>query len=401
MTVAVFNDRFSLNVGDGLLAVCLERELGHLLPTESVQTIDIDGKAHFPSPDRTIDKSASTLRQAIIASLPQSFKREIIGAKVNWRLRREIRKVGQPRVFVIGGGHLINGTGSYFPLRLRALARIARSRGVPMFVHSVGVTDPATWEPAIARSLTETFDSNPDLLFVSVRDTLSAQYWRRAFPRSVPPEICLDPGLLTRKTFGAAPARRGAAIRIGVGVISRRVAQRLATGPNAIHSTRRFYLELCRSLVRRGSQPCLFTNGDPEDHAEMEQVFQAAQGDGELRPIVSAGDRPTDERSLVDTLARFDGLVAHRMHATIAAYSLGIPTVGLAWDRKLESFFRLVKRERYFIADPKAAPDIVAERMEEAVHSGIAECERREVVRAAEGGVRTLARHVGCAEVIR
>ena len=396
MTVLVFNDRFSPNVGDGLLAACLEHELRGQLAGESVHTIDVDGKVDFPAPHEPAVPAASP-RQIVSSALPEPLRSEVSALGVGRRLRRITGPVAEARAYVIGGGHLINGSGLYFPLRLRTLARLARTRGASLFVHSVGVTDPGRWRPSAARWLREAFDGNPDLRFVSVRDPLSARYWAQAFPNSPAPEVCPDPGLLTRKAFGAS--RSGEDAHVGVGVIADHTATALATGPEAVRPTPRFYLELCRALVRRGRRPCLFTNGDPEDHEALGHILAQAQQDTTLRGQVEHAPRPTDERRLVATIGRFGGLVAHRMHATIAAYSLGIPAVGLAWDRKLESFFRSVKRERYFIADPRISPQSVAERVDEACRSGIPEEDRRRAVAAAEEGVSLLADRLRAAEL--
>lgn len=396
MTVLVFNDRFSPNVGDGLLAACFENELREQLAGESVHTIDVDGKVDFPSPTESLLPAAGR-RQLVSSALPEPLRSEVSALRIGRRLRRITAPVSDARAYVIGGGHLINGTGLYFPLRLRTLARLARARGGSLFVHSVGVTDPRRWRRSAARWLCEAFDGNADLRFVSVRDPLSAHYWAQAFPNSPAPEVCPDPGLLTRKVFGAS--RGGEDASVGVGVIADHTAAALATGPDTVRPNSRFYLELCRALARRGLRPCLFTNGDPEDHAALERIFVQAREDSELRGHVEHASRPTNERRLVATIGRFGGVVAHRMHATIAAYSLGIPAVGLAWDRKLESFFRSVKRERYFIADSRVSPQSVAERLEEACRSGIPENDRRDAVAAAEEGVGLLAAELRAAEL--
>lgn len=39
--------------------------------------------------------------------------------------------------------------------------------------------------------------------------------------------------------------------------------------------------------------------------------------------------------------------MAHRLHANIVAYGLNIPSIGMNWDKKVESFFELTGRKRY------------------------------------------------------
>jgi polysaccharide pyruvyl transferase WcaK-like protein len=66
--------------------------------------------------------------------------------------------------------------------------------------------------------------------------------------------------------------------------------------------------------------------------------------------ITNAFATPTE---MVAFISGCDVVVAHRMHACIAAHSFGIPTVGLRWDVKLDSFFAVAGRTEY-MADPAA-----------------------------------------------
>ena len=59
-----------------------------------------------------------------------------------------------------------------------------------------------------------------------------------------------------------------------------------------------------------------------------------------------------DPGELAHAIARFDCVLAHRLHACIVAYSYRIPAVGFAWDRKLDSFFAQCDRSR-FMTDPR------------------------------------------------
>ncbi|MNF57022.1 Polysaccharide pyruvyl transferase [compost metagenome] len=60
-------------------------------------------------------------------------------------------------------------------------------------------------------------------------------------------------------------------------------------------------------------------------------------------------DKPKTPSDLVNTINRYDLIVAHRLHANIIAYSLGITSIGLRWDTKLHSFFKSINREHLFI----------------------------------------------------
>jgi polysaccharide pyruvyl transferase WcaK-like protein len=90
----------------------------------------------------------------------------------------------------------------------------------------------------------------------------------------------------------------------------------------------------------------LFTNGSPEDRdflAAIEPQLKAAVPNGGIT-VVPPFDRPADLAAFVSGQ---DLILAHRLHACIAAYSYAIPQLGFAWDIKLNSFLESVGRGEY------------------------------------------------------
>ena len=81
--------------------------------------------------------------------------------------------------------------------------------------------------------------------------------------------------------------------------------------------------------------------------------------------------RAVEPRELVAQISGFRAIVAHRLHASIIAYSLGIPSVGLVWDKKVRAFGIMTGRERFFIDPTAVTPDHVFETLEEAMSIGL------------------------------
>ena len=48
--------------------------------------------------------------------------------------------------------------------------------------------------------------------------------------------------------------------------------------------------------------------------------------------------RPTRPDKLVELISSFESIVAFRLHASIAAFILGVPSVALSWDDKVRQF---------------------------------------------------------------
>ncbi|MBU6190739.1 MAG: hypothetical protein KGR68_15590 [Betaproteobacteria bacterium] len=90
--------------------------------------------------------------------------------------------------------------------------------------------------------------------------------------------------------------------------------------------------------------------------------------------------------------------MAHRMHACVAAHSFAIPTIGLRWDVKLDSFFALAGRGAY-IADTASlqgraltalARRAVAEWVDRAALEGLIASTRGDIVRMAAALARAM-----------
>ncbi len=80
------------------------------------------------------------------------------------------------------------------------------------------------------------------------------------------------------------------------------------------------------------------------------------------------------------------------MHAVIAAFSYAVPTIALAWERKLEPFMHSVGRSRYFshLFDLNGRAYVAL--AEIAAAEGVDERQRCQIIREAHLGVTKLLR---------
>lgn len=393
----IFNDRFSSNLGDGVIAECLEAGLRRRLPGAALHTIDLGGRAgHAPDSAARYRSGGGRLRDAWF-NAPAFAHRAVAWYRVERRFRASVveRSAGADG-FVVGGGQLITGNGIFFPHRLATIATVARERHIPLFVHAVGVSDPAGWQDEAAAHLERAFGSGPPLPWVAVRDRMSAVHWSRAFGGGAP-GIARDPGLLAGEVYADVvrkAARRAGAREIGVGVISPHVVDWFGGGPaEAVRPSLDFFTEVGARLLESGYRPVYFTNGSGEDEAVLEALAEhVAHRRPELRSQAWFVRRAASPSELVALIAGLDGLIAHRLHANIVAYALGIPHVGLGWDAKLASFFRSVGREHYLLGPGGRAGADAARLIGEAMREGIAPDARADIVADAWNGVEALAR---------
>jgi polysaccharide pyruvyl transferase WcaK-like protein len=95
---------------------------------------------------------------------------------------------------------------------------------------------------------------------------------------------------------------------------------------------------LGKTLLVMGYTPLYFTNGSPVDEVILASIKNDFVG---VVKVIFA-DRPMVPEDLVKTIVRCEKIIAYRLHACIVATSLGVPAIGLAWDKKLSSYFESI-----------------------------------------------------------
>ncbi len=355
--IALLNVKYSPNLGDGLLSECLEAELARtfqtIAPGTQVFSIDLAGRRAYPA----IAPSRRAVLIAVLEALPAAFRRLAtriaLAALVQLRLRRHVRvRLAGCDAVVLGGGNLLTDADLNFPMKIAgALGQAARLR-LPVAVYGVGAN--RQWSEA-GRRLFGSALGAAKLAHAAVRDARSQSAWRDLLvPQGVRPAVLSgDPGLLASCHFPRPPLPFDAPLA-GLCVTAPMALRYHATGPAAAHGTDEraaldaWYGVAARALVDAGFRVALFTNGSPED-----RDYLAAMGPAWIlaaKGPVTMTNPFADPAEMIRFIAGCQLIVAHRMHACIAAHSFAIPTIGLRWDVKLDSFFALAGRGTY-IAD--------------------------------------------------
>ena len=344
--VVLFNVKYSPNLGDGLLSECLERELALSLPGCEVVSVDLAGRTAYPSAAGKTRAAALALLERCPAALRRIAARAMLEVLLATRLRRRYRKgLAGADAVVVGGGNLLTDSDLNFPMKIAgALAEAARL-SLPVAVYAAGVSP--QWSPTGTRLFAGAL-ARSRLVWASVRDRRSQEGWSAHLGSRVrAAELVVDPGVLASRHYPGGAKANGAR-PVGL-CVTDPLAVRYHSGAACAASLDAWYPAALRSLVQHGFEVALFTNGSPEDrdylHGRFHEWIRHARG-----PVTLARsfETPAD---LAGFVSGCDAVVGHRMHACIAAYSFGVPAVGLRWDVKLDSFFELAGRSAHML-DP-------------------------------------------------
>ena len=266
---------------------------------------------------------------------------------------------------IIGGGQLLSDVGLNFSLKIHHCLAEAKDVGSRAAIFAVGVSHP--WSPTGKRQFLSAFQSI-DLDYVAVRDQRSQARWADHIQGTKLPTagLCRDPGLLAADTYAhvlrdaAEACQRPADGQplVGVGVIHPNTLSHHGThhvtGADAIH----FWHMLGRHLQTAGYRIQFFTNGAADDEAFLIRLLQAAPTD--LAASAERLPRPLTPDGLIANIQPMQAVIAHRLHATIVAYALKIPPVGLGWDAKVPAFFESIGRGAFAVDGAPPDPAQVA-----------------------------------------
>ncbi len=268
-------------------------------------------------------------------------------------------------VIVFGGAPLFNYSYQLFYLRTIKTLELAQEYGVPVLFSSIGV---------------EAFDAtNPRS--VALRDALALPCVRQITTRddieslrnyvegtSIPIAHVADPAVFADVVFGAPPVKKtSASTRPRIGLVVTRAG---IFKDNGIHfperAQRAFWREVIATLDARGYDYKLMTTGHFSDEVFLDSFIKA-----EGIPLSKAAVAINSPEELSAELSACQGIIAYRLHASITAFSYGIPSIGLSWNFKVPYFYASVGLAHRALPHERWDADEVVSALERAIEEGV------------------------------
>ena len=332
---------------------------------------------------------------SIMERMPLAFRRVLVPAAISALVRHRLqphwqRELASCDTAVIGGGALLADADQNFPIKISRVLDLCAERQIPVAISHVGVT--RHWSEA-GRTRFMAALARVRLAWLGVRDHNSVRHFVDEFgTRMGTPELTLDPGLLCRETYGApeapAPAPDAPAPKkLGLCLTHPLVLRLHGEGRVDDQFFRDWLVAVVERACDRGFEVSLFTNGSPEDEDFADEIAQLIGP----RPEVQRQPRFITPGELARFIATLDCLVAHRLHACIAAYSYRVPAIGFSWDRKLDSFFELMNRGDYVVDLRSTSPGSLLTLIDKALDNPIDEAEHKAIIDECRHGIERLA----------
>ncbi len=383
MRIRILNVKYSPNIGDGFLNECIETYLKSIDPGLDIESIDLAARQYYG------DGGDRNNKIKLLSRLPMAIRRLAVRVvlpvygQVFWR-PHYAKFLAEADVVLVGGGNLLADIDLNFPSKLDwALAEVRR-RKIPVIVYGVGASLP--WSRRGAALFERAFGlATPVAVFV--RDEPSKAVWdsmllqasgRRA-------NVVRDPGLLAAAVWSPTP-RSTARPTAALGIMSHTALAYHTTTTLSEGALAEWFLAAAAALIQLGYDLTLFSNGSPEDTRYLMRLKPQLMALS--APVtITILKKPSDLAALASSA---DVLIAHRMHAVIAAYAYGTPAISLAWDGKVAAFAKSVGREQWHMDPAVASADAVVEAADRTRRAGVAVAEHARAIAETGQGVRRL-----------
>ena len=368
IVVRNFNVKYSPNLGDGLLAECLEYGIVSLGASAHSSSIDLAARGKYG--DAMAGRGTI---MAVLDALPKRLRNLVVRLPLAIQSARKWGPAYRDGLrgadaVAIGGGNLITDIDLNFSTKLSlAIAETARA-DLPAAIYACGMG--GDWTATGLRQCRKAF-SSPNLRAVFLRDVESIALWDELMAPHTgkKAQLARDPGLIASDLYPAKPRLEGGRPIAGLGIMSPIAIRYHSDQAMQDDALAQWYIELARALISDGFQVHVFTNGSPEDViycAKLHDALRSIGGEEDIQFVTQ-----TTPEGLCANIAAFDVVIAYRMHAIIAAYSYGIPAIALAWDRKLQSFMTSVERQEWMVDPDMTDPQACAQRVRVAVREGL------------------------------
>lgn len=149
----------------------------------------------------------------------------------------------------------------------------------------------------------------------------------------------------------------------GVNVIDPHIYERYKEEVFSPQQVECLYIEIIKELERKGKKWVLYSNG-----MECDYVFGKKIIDRLKLPEEKLLPKPTEILEYLKQIEKFQVIFGARLHADISAYSMGIPVVGLLWDKKLKYFGNQIGCGDLFIHAEQLNGNYIVSKMEEAIN---------------------------------
>lgn len=219
---------------------------------------------------------------------------------------------------IFAGGQMFM---DYFVFPIEILMKFFKKRNIPVIFHACGAKkiENRNLEKRLEKILLLNIVRS-----ISIRDDINlvnTRYLKSSIKKAIK---TFDTALCTNEYFNVNKAHKESIVGLGVMNCDRFKSEKQIT----------FWINLIDELDKRKIKWQLFCNGSEADY-EMLKIIVDRKNLNKDQYL----KRPKTAQDLVHLISNFNKIISFRLHSHIIAASMGIPTIGISWENKVNQFF--------------------------------------------------------------
>lgn len=347
MRILLIGERYSDNLGDQVLCQIVEHQLKHEFEDSEIVFLDISGRKEniqdTVKKELSLKNRFSFIKYKIIEFITHlGIDLEYFVFKSFFPSKKQFITIDSSHfdIAVFAGGQMIKNT---FILQINYIVEQLEKNGVPVIFNSCGAG--IITSKKLRRIISDVLNKE-NVYLISVRDSIdkikeliSENHSNNKVKDSFDPAIwCSDIYHITKRNSNT----------IGLGIMFS-IAYPFRKQAN-------FWKKTVCELEKRNLEWHFFCNGSKLDYSFAKYILsQLGYKEEKL------ANRPIMPEELIKTISGFKSIISFRLHSHIIAYSLKIPSIGVAWDKKLFAFFDKINRKKYCMDLTNNIKDILAQ----------------------------------------
>lgn len=127
-----------------------------------------------------------------------------------------------------------------------------------------------------------------------------------------------------------------------------------------------FWADLIEELKNKGYGYEILTSGHFSDEAFVDELIRK-RGVSEARCVFNMNS----PEKLVSRISSYDAVISCRLHPSIIAFALDVPSIGIVWNVKVKGFYSSIGYNDRIVEVGELTPQVVVEKLERAMEQGV------------------------------
>ncbi len=128
----------------------------------------------------------------------------------------------------------------------------------------------------------------------------------------------------------------------------------------------KLWLDLIADLTEKGYDYELLTSGHFGDEAFIDHLIR-----NHNVPLNKCVFNMNTPEKMIEKISSYDAIVSCRLHPSIIAFALDVPSIGVVWNNKVKGFYNSVGYENRVIGTDGITSKLLLQKIEQAIDEGI------------------------------